>query len=410
MPPWFDVPPEAYGGIEALAADLVEALIQRGHTVHMVGAGEDRTRAKFVRTYAEAPSERLGEALPEIVHAAWVNRHLDELELDVIHDHSLAGPLSARGRRAPTMVTAHGPLVGEMALYYEAICTDTCLVAISDSQRHLAPHVRFAGRVHNGIRTADFTFSASKDDFVLFIGRMNPDKGAHLAIDAAREAGRRIVLAGKLNEPSEQEYFATHVKPRLGDDAEFVGEADMAAKQDLYAAAQCLVFPICWDEPFGLVMIEAMACGTPVVALSRGSVPEVVADGVTGFVRDDPADLPAAINQTPGLDPAACRRHVEEHFDVSVMADGYERAYRELCEARLSPVRLACVSAPPPPGRGLPWPPAWSARPPRRARRRGARPARASRGSSRAPRPGPGRTTPCTGCSRRRRRRTRCET
>jgi glycosyltransferase involved in cell wall biosynthesis len=229
------------------------------------------------------------------------------------------------------VVTAHGPLAGEMALYYQAICVDTSLVAISDSQRRLAPDLRWASCVHNGIKTADFTFRDSKDDFVLFIGRMNPDKGAHVAIDAAREAGRRIVLAGKLNEPSEQEYFAAQVKPRLGDDAEFVGEADMAAKQELYGAAQCLVFPIDWDEPFGLVMIEAMACGTPVVALNRGSVPEVVVDGVTGFVRDDPAALPQAINETAGLDPAACRRHVEEHFDIAVMTDGYERAYREVC-------------------------------------------------------------------------------
>jgi glycosyltransferase involved in cell wall biosynthesis len=334
MPPWFDVPPEAYGGIESLAADLVEALIERGHTVHIVGAGKDGTRAQFVRTYEEAPSERLGESLPEVVHAAWANRHLDELDLDVIHDHSLAGPLAARGRKAPTVVTAHGPLAGEMASYYRAICVDTSLVAISDSQRRLAPDVRWAGTVHNAIRAADYTFRDSKDDFVLFIGRMSPDKGAHLAIDAAREAGRRIVLAGKLNEPSEQEYFDSEVRPRLGGGAEFIGEADMAAKQDLYGAAQCLVFPIRWDEPFGLVMVEAMACGTPVVALNRGSVPEVVMDGVTGFVRDDPADLPAAISDAVGLDPAACRRHVEENFDLSIMADGYERIYLRLCQER----------------------------------------------------------------------------
>jgi glycosyltransferase involved in cell wall biosynthesis len=334
MPPWFDVPPQGYGGIETLAADLIEALIERGHTVHMVGAGENRTQAGFTRTYDEAPSERLGEALPEVVHAAWASRHLSELDVDVVHDHSLAGPLAARGRRAPTVVTAHGPLVGEMAAYYRAISEDTSLVAISDAQRQLAPDVRWAGTVHNAIRTADFTFRDSKDDHVLFIGRMSPDKGAHLAIDAAREAGRRILLAGKLNEPPEQEYFDAEVRPRLGDDAEYIGEADMAAKQELYGAAHCLVFPIRWDEPFGLVMIEAMACGTPVVALRRGSVPEVVDDGTTGFIRDDPADLPAAINDAGRIDPAACRRRVEENFDTAIMAAGYERTYLELA-ARL---------------------------------------------------------------------------
>jgi glycosyltransferase involved in cell wall biosynthesis len=329
MPPWFDVPPQGYGGIESLAAELAEAMIVRGHAVSLVGAGRNGTRADFRRTYEVAPSGRLGESLPEVLHAAWSNRHLDDLDVDVIHDHSLAGPLTARGRRAPTVVTAHGPCTGEMAAYYRAVGAYTSLVAISDSQRELAPDVRWLGTVHNAVKAADFRFQPEKDDYVLFIGRMSPDKGPHLAIEAARGAGRRIVLAGKLSEPPERAYFEAEVRPRLGRDAEFIGEADRAAKQELYGAAHCLVFPICWDEPFGLVMIEAMACGTPVVALRRGSVPEVVLDGVTGFVRDDPADLPAAIGEAGRLDPAACRRRVEENFDIAAMATRYERAYAQ---------------------------------------------------------------------------------
>jgi len=334
MPPWFDVPPQAYGGIESLVADLVDAMVARGHSVFMVGAGRDGTRAQFSRTYEVAPSERIGEAMPEVLHTVWSNLYLDELDIDVIHDHSLAGPVTARGRQAPTVVTAHGPCAGEMLSYYRAVCADTSLVAISDSQRQLAPDVRWTATVHNAIKAADFRFREKKEDWVLFIGRMSPDKAAHLAIDAARAAGRRIVLAGKLQEPLEQAYFESEVQPRLGNDAEFIGEADMAAKQELYSTAHCLVFPICWDEPFGLVMIEAMACGTPVVALRRGSVPEVVLDGVTGFVRDDPADLPAAINEADNIDPAACRRHVEENFDVSAMAAGYEHIYAQACRTR----------------------------------------------------------------------------
>jgi glycosyltransferase involved in cell wall biosynthesis len=333
MPPWFDVPPEAYGGIESLVAELIDALIERGHDVVMLGAGTNRTRAQFRRTYQEAPSERIGQSLPEILHAAWSSRYLDELDVDVVHDHSIAGPLAARGRKVPTIVTAHGPCVGEMLSYYRAIAPDTHLVAISDSQRRLAPDLPWKATVHNAVKAADFTLREDKEDRVLFVGRMTPDKGAHLAIDAARGAGRRILLAGKLTEPHEQAYFDSEVAPRLGDDAEFVGEADASAKQELYGAAHCLVFPICWEEPFGLVMIEAMACGTPVVALRRGSVPEVVLDGTTGYVRDDPADLPAAINEAGGIEPAACRRHVEEKFDVAVMTAGYERIYAEACGA-----------------------------------------------------------------------------
>jgi glycosyltransferase involved in cell wall biosynthesis len=329
MPPWFDVPPDGYGGIESLVADLIDALIDRGHEVVMLGAGTNGTRAEFRRTYETAPSERIGQALPEIVHAAWTNRHLDGMDVDIVHDHSFAGPLAARGRKVPTVVTAHGPCEGEIGSYYRAIAPDVSLVAISDSQRRLAPDLPWAGTVHNAVKAADFTFQEKKEDYVLFIGRMNPEKGAHLAIEAAREAGRRILLAGKLSEPHEQDYFDTEVKPLLGADVEFLGEADAAAKQELYGAAHCLVFPICWEEPFGLVMIEAMACGTPVVALRRGSVPEVVLDGATGYVRDDPADLPAVINEAGTIDPAACRRRVEEMFDVAVMTAGYERAYAE---------------------------------------------------------------------------------
>jgi glycosyltransferase involved in cell wall biosynthesis len=326
-PPWFDVPPQGYGGIELMAGNLIDALADRGHDVILVGAGSNATRARFLRTFEQAPSQRLGEPLPEVVHAAWAGRYLEELDVDVIHDHTLAGPLAASGRKPPTVVTAHGPVTGESGTYYEKISPDVCLVAISDAQRRLGPHLAWGGTVHNAINVAEFTFRPAKDDYVLFLGRFSPDKGAHVAIDAAKEAGRPILLAGKLQEPAEQEYFRAEIEPRLDEHARFVGEADMRAKQELAGRAHCLAFPICWDEPFGMVMIEAMACGTPVVALNRGSAPEVVADGVTGFILDDPADLPAAIRKAGDIDPAACRRHVEQNFDVAVMAEGYERVY-----------------------------------------------------------------------------------
>jgi glycosyltransferase involved in cell wall biosynthesis len=333
MPPWFDVPPPAYGGIESLVGDLIGALIERGHTIFMVGVGTNGTAAEFRRTFDLPQAERLGQALPEVVNAAMANGYINELDIDVVHDHSLAGPLTAHGRRVPTVMTAHGPCAGDMVKYYRALShnIDAHLVAISDSQRQLAPDLSWVGTVHNALKASDYPFRRDKEDFVLFMGRMSPEKGAHLAIDAARGAGRRIVLAGKVKEEVEQTYFEAEVRPRLGRDAEFIGEANMTAKKELYASAQCLVFPIRWDEPFGLVMIEAMACGTPVVALNRGSVPEVVVDGVTGFIRMEPEELAAPIQAVETIDPLACRRHVEEHFDVSTMAAGYERAYARVC-------------------------------------------------------------------------------
>jgi glycosyltransferase involved in cell wall biosynthesis len=164
MPPWFDVPPQAYGGIELVVGNLIEALIDRGHDVVMIGAGKNGTRARFLRTYEVAPSERIGEPIPEVLQTVWSNRCLDDLEVDVIHDHSLAGPLTARGRKVPTVVTAHGPVTGEFGTYYRDLAQDVHLVVISEAQRRLAPGVRWATTVHNAVKSADFRCRASKDD------------------------------------------------------------------------------------------------------------------------------------------------------------------------------------------------------------------------------------------------------
>jgi glycosyltransferase involved in cell wall biosynthesis len=329
-PPWFTVPPQAYGGIEEVVSDLSRALVDRGHRVSLIGAGRDGTPAEFLSTYDKPPSDRLGEPLPEVVHAAAAARLLADLDVDVVHDHTLAGPLTAAARPAPTVATMHGPMDGEFGTYYRQLGDTVSLVAISDAQRTPVPDLNWVATVYNGIDVAGFPFQDDKEDWVLFVGRFNPDKAAHLAIDATRAAGRRIVLAGKVSEPVEREYFEQAIRPRLGDDADYVGEADASLKRELYAKAACLLFPIQWPEPFGMVMIEAMACGTPVVALNRGSVPEVVVDGRTGIVCATEDELPAAIGKAERLRPADCRAHITEHFDLSVMADGYEKVYREV--------------------------------------------------------------------------------
>jgi len=331
-PPWYDLPPSGYGGIEAMVYWLVQELVERGHDVTVVSAGDDHTDARSRRTYSDTPSARIGEALPEAIHAAVAERHLSDLELDLVHDHSLVGPLMSGGRPVPTVVTAHGPVEGELGEYYRSFAPGVGVVAISQHQRKLAPDINWVGTVYNAIPVDEYPFRADKEDFCLFLGRVNREKAPDLAIRAARAAGRPIVLAAKCSEPEEQRYFDERVKPLLGPDAEWLGQAGNEEKQDLLARAQCLVFPIQWNEPFGIVMVEAMACGTPVAALRGGSVPEVVVDGVTGFVRDDLDELPEAIQRVGELDPEACRRHAAEHFDVPVMADGYEAAYRRMLE------------------------------------------------------------------------------
>jgi glycosyltransferase involved in cell wall biosynthesis len=334
-PPWFSVPPRGYGGIESMVADLVDGLVGRGHHVTLIGAGRAGTQAqRFVPIYVEPPSTRLGDPLPEVLHVAAAASVLADLDVDVVHDHTLAGPLLARRRPEPTVMTAHGPVVGEPGDYLAHLGSTVEVVAISEAQRRQRPEVNWIATVHNSVDVSSFPFGRGDAGYVLFLGRFNPEKAPHLAIDAARAAGRRIVLAGKLNEPPERQYFEQEIRPRLGPGVEYVGEADATTKRELYAGAEALLFPACWEEPFGLVMIEAMACGTPVVALRRGSVPEIVHHGLTGFVLDRPEQMAAAIEVVGELDRAECRAHVERHFDSPGMVRGYEAVYHTLVSGR----------------------------------------------------------------------------
>lgn len=338
-PPYFDIPPRGYGGVETVVADLVDALVDRGHDVTVLGAGRAATAARFVPLWEHPVAERLGEPYPEVMHAIRVRRAVQKLAadgpIDVVHDHTLAGPLNAAVYQAlgvPTVVTVHGPLDDDLYPYYRELGDDVTLVAISDRQRQLAPDLPWGGRVHNALSLDGWRFEARPGDYALFFGRFASYKGPHLALEAAHRAGIPLVLAGKCDEPAERKYFEQQVVPLLGEHDSLMGQADSAGKRELLARARCLLFPIQWEEPFGMVMIEAMACGTPVVGLRGGAVPEVVVDGVTGYVCDNPAQLPAAIAAVSALDRADCRRHVETHFGVEALGRGYERVYRDVVE------------------------------------------------------------------------------
>ncbi|MEU6559036.1 glycosyltransferase family 4 protein [Nocardia nova] len=333
-PPYFEVPPAGYGGVEAVVAQLADALVARGHQVTLLGAGRPGTTARFIPVWDDILAERLGDPFPEVLNALKVRRIITELasteRIDVVHDHTFAGPLNAPMYSAlgiPTVVTVHGPVDGEAQEYYSSLTDTAQFVAISDRQRSLAENLNWVGRVYNTVRPAEWPFQTRKQDFALFLGRYAPYKGPHLALQAAHESGIPLVLAAKMNEPPEKAYFESAVRPLLRETDFVFGEADQIAKRLLLASARCLLFPIRWEEPFGIVMIEAMACGTPVVALRGGAVEEVVEHGVTGFICDDPAELPAAIAAVDEIDPAACRRRVVERFSVDQLGAGYEAAY-----------------------------------------------------------------------------------
>ena len=345
-PPWYTVPPRGYGGIEALVADTAAQLAERGHEVTVISAGPvDGTMPAVHRvvTYREPPTAELGLELPAVAHAAEALAVVRELRPDVVHDHTTAFSLGAAALPCPVVLTAHGPPEGHLGRYLAAVGEQTALVAISEGQRTQAPDLPWYATVPNGLVVEPIPFSAQPGDGVAFLGRMSPDKGAHVAIDVARAAGRLIRLAGKCSEPEERKYFAEEIEPRLGEGVEWLGELDAEAKYQLLGEAACLLFPLQWPEPFGLVMIESMACGTPVLSLAGGAVSEVVRDGVTGFVRDHPDELVDCLGRLDEISRPACRERRRELLD---RADGQRvrgRLSLSARKGRLRPMVAALV-------------------------------------------------------------------
>jgi glycosyltransferase involved in cell wall biosynthesis len=329
-PCWIPVPPPGYGGIELVVGLLTDELVAMGHEVTLFASGGSKTDGRLVSYYEIPPGTAalVNDSLTELPHV--LNAYSMAGEFDVIHDHSapLGCSIGAHLAGPPVVHTIHGPLFDERAReIYGLIHERIALVTISDFQRQGAPHLQFAATVYNGIDVGAFPFQESKSDYLLFVGRSSQEKGTHLAVQVARELGRKLVMALKIAEPEEHEYFDTIVRPMLTDGVEILTELNFEEKVRLYADAACTLMPIQWPEPFGLVMTESMACGTPVVALRNGSVPEVVDDGVTGFVRDDLEGFIGAVSRAGEIDPRACRTAVEERFSAAAMAASYEALY-----------------------------------------------------------------------------------
>jgi glycosyltransferase involved in cell wall biosynthesis len=327
-PPWYTIPPSGYGGIEWVVALLADGLTDRGHEVTLFAAPGSDTKARLVSPlHEEPPSDAIGDPWYEASHIVSVYEHGDEF--DILHDHT--GPVGVSVGAlsdCPTIHTLHGPFTEQTLMLYRRVARQHWFVAISESQRSMAPpDLRWAGVVYNGILMERYPFREDKEDFLFFLGRADEEKAPHLAIEAARQAGRRLVMCVTTKNERERSYWAANVEPILGDDVEVHGECPNDQKADLLARAAALLFPIQWEEPFGLVMTEAMACGTPVVAWRNGSVPEVVADGETGFIVESVDEMAAAVERVGDLDPHLMRSRVEQHFSADAMVTGYERAY-----------------------------------------------------------------------------------
>jgi glycosyltransferase involved in cell wall biosynthesis len=329
-PPWAPIPPLAYGGIEAVVHELATGLVERGHEVVLVTTGDSTCPVVRVETRPFAEGYRIGSAVPELLHAAAA---LDSVHgCDVVHDHTVAGPfLVARKWDSPPMVTTcHGDLSGELGDLYRHLEGRVPIVAISHSQRDAAPDVPVARVIHHGIDAANFPRGNGKGGYVMYLGRMCFEKGAHRALHAAHLAGVRLLVAAKMREAEERRYFERYVEPYLNDDLRYVGEVSHEEKLELLAGAAGLLLPIRWNEPFGLVMLEAMACGTPVLAFPEGAAPEVIDHGRTGLLCHDEYDMAAAIGRLGDLDRGACRAAVEGYFSKDRMVTEHLELYEAL--------------------------------------------------------------------------------
>lgn len=326
------VPPTGYGGTELVISQLAEGLVERGHAVTLFASGDSRTSAElkscFPRALTPLGFDTRDTYQPlEDQHAAWALAQADAFEL--IHDHTKTqGVLRAGAIRPPVITTLHNDFTpARRALYTEH--AEHRYVAISAAQARRCPELNYVGTVYNGIDLKAPRVERRKGNYLLFLGRLCEAKGTHTAIALAKLLQLPLVLAGKVD-PVDRGYFEAQVQPHLDEQIRYVGEVSGQPKWDLIARARCLVFPIQWPEPFGLVMIEAMACGTPVIATRWGSVPEVVSHAVTGWVADDFEGLVEGVQRAHQFSPTACRRWVERHFSSQAMVEGYLKVYEQV--------------------------------------------------------------------------------
>ncbi len=343
-PVWIPIPPDGYGGIERVISLLVDELVNAGEEVTLFAAGPARTSARQITSLEEAPAQRMGETLFDAYHVGQAFHDVAADGFDMLHDHSgFLGPAFAALMPVPVVHTLHGPFTTDTRMLYGAFRDDCYYVAISRRQMECGPGLNYLGVVANAVDIEEHGFQGEKEDYLAYVSRICEMKGTEEAVLLALRKGCRILLAGKIDAGRDREYFERRVRPHLdGKRAAYLGEVDSREKVRLLQGARAFIFPIQWEEPFGLVMAEALACGTPVLATRWGAAPEVVEHGVTGFIADTPQELLAYIDRIDEIDPMACRRSAEERFSPRVMAAGYMDCYRrareDFGERRLSGV------------------------------------------------------------------------
>ena len=342
-PLWVRVPPKKYGGIELIIKYLCDELTSRGHKVTLFASGDSQTKAKLVslrkRPLLEDGIKWTNQAFT-LLNIAQVYEH--KKDFDIIHAHNdIYDLFFALTSTTPTVHTIHNPLIAKTEQDLRKLVFEHYrhlnYVNISESQKKLAAAKRmhFIKTVYNGIDVSQFSFNAHPKNHFIWIARVDKYKGIGNAIRASRLAHEKLIMAGRLDY-TQEEYFAKEINPRLNSQTQFIGEIGGKEKSIFYRNAKALLYPIEWDEPFGLVMTESMACGTPVIAFDRGSVREIVKNGVTGFVVKTIPEMVRAMKKIDTIDRQACRDWVEKKFSVKAMVDGYEEVYERVLSQKRS--------------------------------------------------------------------------
>jgi glycosyltransferase involved in cell wall biosynthesis len=333
-PLWIPVPPRTYGGIELMLSLLTEELVVRGYDITLFASGDSETSAKLFPLTEKAIWLQKGLRSPH----AYINAALEKIyhqrkKFDLFHNHFdfFMFPLCL-SEKVPILTTLHRPIDPVTAQAYRAY-DKINFCAISEDQRQSAEEngISTVGVAYNGIVPEKYTFRETPDDYFMYLGRLNKEKGIVDAINVAREAGVKLLVAGNIVGGDEWNYFLHEVQPLLNEEKiNFIGQLDFNEKVRLLGGAKALLFPIDRREPFGLVMIEAMACGTPVIAYRRGSVPEVISDRKTGLIVDNKKEMVEAIKKIDLIKRKDCRIHVEKNFTLKQMVDKYEEIYKKI--------------------------------------------------------------------------------
>jgi glycosyltransferase involved in cell wall biosynthesis len=340
-----------------LAVALAEGLAKRGHDIDFYAPLNSELKLAKIKSLNMRALVNNNQEFQELLHdPAKMSHYVPELwdryfvnemfakslqgDYDLLHFHhpEAALPSAQINADIPTVYTHHDPIYPWYKELYELYQTpNQHFVSISNNQRRDAPDLQYAATIYNGVDVKKFPFSAEPEDYLLFAGRIVPEKGVKEAVKLAQETNNRLLIIGPVY-PDQQGYFDQYIKPHLNDKILYLGYIEQAQLVRYYQKAKAFLMPIQWEEPFGLTMIESMACGTPVLALNRGAVAEIVEDGVTGFVLDCLSDMAAAIEKISTIDRAACRNHVKKHFSIEKMVNNYEAAFLQLIDSR--PKRL----------------------------------------------------------------------